>query len=183
MTQHGRCVLHLRVGLPCQMWSQEMTAVNCAVQKTADESTLQISFKRKTMLLKFTRLPTCRRSYSLFTLAKLCSYVNVSPTKCKRQRGVRCRAGGPGGQGPAGAAVRIRAQDYRITRRTTWTGRWQERRGEGGWALPRVLKHKEERTREKIIFSHDAKRSIEFLNHRTHLAFSLCFVGVGVIRV
>ena len=83
--------------------------------------------------------------------AGLCCYLKLSPTKWKRQRRVRCGASGSGGQGPTGvgAAVRIRAQDYRITRWPTWTGGRRERGGECRHWRPRVLKTEREREREK----------------------------------
>lgn len=106
-------------------------AKNSTFQKTVDETTLWKNF------------------------ASLCYYLKVSPTKWKRQRRVRCGAGGPGRQGHTGvgAAVRSRTQDYRITRWPTWTGGRRERGGESRHGRPRVLKTKRER--ERVIFQVD----------------------------
>lgn len=111
----------------------------------------------------------------------LCIYGNVSPTKWKRQHRVRCGAGGPGGQGPTGAAVRIRAQDYRITRRATWTGRWWERKGEGRRGLPQVLKHKKKRTRDReSYFSHYTKGQWSFFNYSSNFLSVFCVSHEGL---
>lgn len=133
-------MLHLRVGHPWQIWSQERPQHYKFLLKE-NHCLVHLS------LLFFLQVLTLSAVCGLFALDMLWSYVNVSPTKCKTQCRGRCGAGVA-----AEAAVRIRAQDYRITRWTTWTGRWWKRRGEGRHGLSRVLKHKREITRKKLVF-------------------------------
>lgn len=90
--------------------------------------------------------PNCAVSIGFTHLKRHCiiKYC-LSPTKWKRQHRLRSGEEVSRGQGPAGAAVRIRAQDYRITRGATWTRRCWESWGAGGRGLPRVLRNKKDK--------------------------------------